>query len=129
VLLSKGLSFGTLVRRADGPWDVRGVRGLPPASLATFGASAKPNLIVRHWQSGAAVSLRDVTNTSLNQHHGIQTTERFGVNTDPDGDGVNEMTRADVTALVLFEATLPVPGQVIANDPIVERAVSLERGR
>ena len=38
---------------------------------------------------------------SFNHHHGIQTTERFGRNTDPDGDGfMNEMTRADVTAVV-----------------------------
>jgi CxxC motif-containing protein (DUF1111 family) len=70
------------------------------------------------------VSLRGVTNTSYNQHHGIQSTERFGVGTDPDGDGVvNEMTRADVTAVAVFEATLPVPGRVIPNDREVERAV------
>ena len=43
----------------------------------------------------------------------------------PDGDGVmNEMTRADVTAVTMFEATLPVPGRVIPNHPDVERAVS-----
>jgi hypothetical protein len=51
-------------------------------------------------------------------------TERFGRNTDPDGDGfTNELTRADVTAVTLFQATLPVPGRVIPNDPEIEDAV------
>ena len=46
------------------------------------------------------------------------------MNTDPDGDGVmNEMTRADVTAVAMFQATLAVPGRVIPNNPEVERAV------
>jgi CxxC motif-containing protein (DUF1111 family) len=83
-------------------------------------------LTIRPWQqSGSVVSLRELTNTSYNQHLGIQTTERFGVGTDPDGDGVvNEMTRADVTAVTMFQATLAVPGRVIPNEPDVERAVA-----
>jgi hypothetical protein len=124
-LVSKGISFGTLVRSRDGRWDTRAVEGLPTASLLTRRGADKPTLVVQPWQqAGSAVSLREVTNTSFNQHHGIQTTERFGVNTDPDGDGiVNEMTRGDVTAATIFQATLPVPGRVIPNDPEVERAV------
>jgi len=123
-LVSTEISFGTLTRRRDGTWDTGRVEGLPAQSLVTT-AVAKPSLIIRPWhQSASAVSLREVTNTSYNQHHGIQSTERFGVGTDPDGDGVvNEMTRADVTAVAVFEATLPVPGRVIPNDPEVERAV------
>jgi CxxC motif-containing protein (DUF1111 family) len=54
----------------------------------------------------------------------VQSAERFGAGDDPDGDGVvNELTRADVTAVTVFQATLPVPGRVIPNDPNVERAV------
>src|SRR2546429_598640 len=34
----------------------------------------------------------------------------------------NELTTADLTAVSLFQATLPVPGRVIPNDPAVERA-------
>ncbi len=124
-LVSKGVSFGTLARRANGTWDTRGVQGLSSTSLRTRTAADKPSLLVRPWQqSGTAVSLRDFTNTEFNRHLGIQTTERFGVNTDPDGDGVvNEMTRGDVTAVTMFIATLPVPGRVIPNDPEVERAI------
>jgi hypothetical protein len=124
-LVSKGITFGTLARRADGAWDARAVQGLPRQSVAVSSPAGKPSLIIRPWhQSGSVVSLREFTNTAYNQHHGIQSTERFGIGSDPDGDGVvNEMTRADVTAAVLFQATLPVPGRVIPNDPAIERAI------
>lgn len=43
---------------------------------------------------------------------------------DTDGDGIaNELTRADITAVSLFQATLAVPGRLIPNDPVVEQAV------
>ena len=125
-LLSKGLSFGSLARRPDGRWDVSRVEGLAEGSLLTSREASKPSLAIRPWeQSARAVSLREVTNDSFDRHHGIQTTERFGLGKDPDGDGVvNEMTRADVTAVIVFQATLAVPGRVIPNDPEVERAVA-----
>ena len=72
------------------------------------------------------VSIREFTNTAFNQHHGIQSTERFGVDTDPDGDGfTNELTVADVTAVSVFQAALQVPGRVIPRDREVEQAVLL----
>jgi len=70
------------------------------------------------------VSLRQFTVNAFNQHHGMQATERFGIGTDPDGDGVvNELTRADITACTLFEATMAVPGRAISNDPAIQAAV------
>ena len=36
---------------------------------------------------------------------------------------INELTVADLTAISLFQATLPVPGRVIPNDPAVENAI------
>jgi mono/diheme cytochrome c family protein len=125
-LVSKGISFGTLARRADGTWITKAVEGLPPQSLRTMSAAAGPSLVIRPWhQSGSVASLREFTNTTFNQHHGIQTTDRFGRDTDPDRDGVtNELTRADVTAVAVFQATLPVPGRAIPADPDVERAVA-----
>ena len=126
-LVSKGIHFGRIARSKNGLWDASQVEGLPRASVISNVAHDPPNLIVRIWhQAGNAVSLREFTNTSLNQHHGIQTTERFGVDKDPDGDGfVNEMTRADVTALVVYQATLQVPGRLIPSDPAFQQAIQL----
>jgi hypothetical protein len=124
-LVSKGISFGTLTRRADGMWDTSKVEGMGRLSLLAPMPIDRPTLIVRLWhQASNVISLREFTNTSFNHHHGIQSTERFGRNTDPDGDGfMNEMTRADVTAAAVFQATLQVPGRVIPNDRDVEEAV------
>ncbi len=124
-LVSKGISFGKITRSSGGLWDTSMVEGLTRASTISNGAHYPPSLIIRPWhQSSNLVSLRDFTNTALNQHHGIQTTERFGIDTDWDGDGIsNEATRADVTALTVYQASLQVPGSVIPNDQAVERAV------
>lgn len=124
-LVSKGIPYGVIARRADGTWDTSQVEGIPANSLGSTGAAHPPSLIIRPFHQAAnRVSLRDFSNTAFNHHHGIQSTERFGVNTDPDGDGfVNEMTRADMTAVCLFQATMAVPGRVIPNDPEIEAAV------
>jgi cytochrome c peroxidase len=149
-LISKGISFGTISRKADGSWDFSKVVGIPRFSLTTTGnqsevitawnlndllsratstltsaASQPPNLIIRPFhQSGRVVSLREFTNNAFNHHHGMQSTERFGVGADPDGDGViNELNRADITAATIFQATLPVPGQVIPSDPAAAAVV------
>jgi len=124
-LVSKGISFGRIARAADGSWITSGVEGLAAPSLATAGPASPPSLIVRPFhQAGNVVSLRQFSNNAFNHHHGIQSTERFGINTDPDGDGVvNEMTRADVTAVSIFQAAMAVPGRVIPDDPEIEEAV------
>lgn len=124
-LVTKGISFGTLRRIADGRFDTFGVEGLPPASLATFGADDPPTLIVRPWhQAGFVTSLRTFTNTALNHHHGIQSSERFGAGTDRDGDGFrDEIGRAEITALTLYQAAMAVPGRVIPRSPEIEQAV------
>jgi hypothetical protein len=124
-LISKGISYGTLSRNADGSWDVSGVEGISAISLRTSGPDDPPSLVIRPWhQASAVVSLREFSVNAFNQHHGIQATERFGMDTDPDGDGFsNEMTRADVTAVSVWQATLPVPGRVIPSDPGLQDAV------
>jgi len=124
-LVTKGVSFGRLTRRKDGSWDTSEVEGLPRASIVAPTPVDRPNLILRPWhQASNVVSLREFSNIAFNQHHGMQSTERFGVDTDPDNDGVkNELTRADITAVALFQATMAVPGRVIPNDPEVEQAV------
>src|SRR5262245_14050780 len=124
-LRSKGISFGTLARDPQGRWIASGVQGLSPKSLVADGSATAPSLVLRPFhQAGAVVSLREFSNNAFNHHHGIQSTERFGDNTDPDGDGfMNEMTRADVTAVSLFQATMAVPGRVIPRDREIEDAI------
>lgn len=124
-LVAKGINFGEIRWREDGLWDTSKVEGLPRMSILSNGSHDPPSLVIRPWhQAGNVVSLREFSNNAFHQHHGIQSTERFGVNTDPDGDGfMNEMTRADITAVAVFQAAMAVPGRVIPNDPAVEKAI------
>lgn len=130
-LSTKGISFGKLGRRADGSWDTTQVEGLPASSLVTDSSANPPSLVIRPFhQSGSVVSLRQFTVNAFNHHHGMQASERFGLDTDPDGDGfINELTVTDITAATIFQATLPVPGRVIPNDPQVERAIRIGETR
>ena len=91
-----------------GLWDTSKVEGLGRLSLLSTDSHNPPTLVIRPWhQASNVVSLREFSNTAYNHHHGIQSTERFGRDTDPDGDGFrNELTRADVTALSVWQATL-----------------------
>jgi len=124
LLRSKGISFGTIARKPDGSWETSQVTGIPAPSLVTSGPTDPPSLIIRPFhQAGNVISLRQFTNNAFNHHHGIQSQERFGIDVDADGDGVvNELTRADVTAVTLFQATLAVPGRVLSRDPEVRAA-------
>ena len=70
-------------------------------------------------QAGAAISLRQFTNNAFPQHHGMQPEERAG----------NELTRADITAATIYQATLPVPGRSVPDDPEVEQAVRIGEQR
>lgn len=126
-LVAKGIHFGKLTLTKQGLWDTSKVEGLGRLSLLTTGSNNPPTLAIRPWhQASNLISLRDFTDTAFNQHHGIQSTERFGLDTDPDGDGFkNEMTRADLTAVTIYQAVLQVPGRVIPRDPVIERAVVL----
>jgi hypothetical protein len=124
-LVSKGISFGRLARNADGVWDTSRVTGLPPQALTSSGANNPPSLILQPWhQVGNVVSVRQFTTNAFNHHHGMQAEERVGAGLDQDGDGfVNELTRADITAAVLFQAAMAVPGRVIPDDPVLQAAI------
>jgi hypothetical protein len=130
-LVTKGIRFGQLSRALDGTWNVSQVEGLVAPSLQTTGPADPPSLIIRPFhQASNVISLRQFTNNAFNHHHGIQATERFGREVDPDGDGIaNELTRADVTAATLFQAVMAVPGRVIPSDPEIEAAVWLGEQR
>lgn len=126
-LTAKGVSFGVIRRFADGTWNTSEVQGIPAPSLESHGSSDPPDLCIRPFhQAGNVISLRQFSNNAFNHHHGIQSEERFGIGTDLDHDGIkNELTRADVTAVSIFQATMAVPGRVIPNDPDIENAVSM----
>lgn len=102
-LMTKGIGFGSITAHASGFIDTKLVEGVDY------------DLIIRPFhQKGVVTSLRAFTNNSLNSHHGLQTYERTGAGKDPDGDGVkNEITPGDSTALVVFQATLPIPIQLL----------------
>jgi len=124
-LMTKGGSFGMLRRHGDGTWNTAEVEGLIPNSLATAGSLEPPTLVICPFhQASAVISLRQFTNNAFNHHHGIQSAERFGDDADPDADGiVNELTRADITAVTLYQAALAVPGRLIPREPIMARAI------
>jgi cytochrome c peroxidase len=123
-LISKGIDYGILARNSDGTWNTSGTQGMCPEALVTPDAQHPPSLlIIPFHQAGAVVSLRVFTVNAFNQHHGMQATERFGIGADPDGDGVvNELTRADITAVTLFQAALPVPQRVEPGNETLQRA-------
>jgi hypothetical protein len=125
-LMTKGDSFGTITHNPDDTWDTSDVRGLPGLSTASNGSRNPPSLLIcALHQAGVVVSLRQFTNNAFNQHHGLQAVERFGVDVDADGDGVvNELTTGDITAVTIYQATLPVPGRVHSSDPEIRRAES-----
>ncbi|MFV8818785.1 di-heme oxidoredictase family protein [Haliea sp. E17] len=124
-LSSKGIDFGRLGRDGAGNWLTEAIDGLPVASTRSSSPDAPPSLtILPFHQAGAVVSLRQFSNNAFNHHHGMQSVERFGLGVDADEDGFSdELTEDDITAVSLFQATLPVPGRVIPNSKPVEEAV------
>jgi len=124
-LSAKGIRFGKLTLNKAGLWDTSKVEGLPRLSLIASDSTNPPSLVIRPWHQAAnVVSLREFSNTAYNHHHGIQSTERFGLDTDPDGDGFkNELTRGDITAVSIYQAAIQVLGRVISRHPVIEQAV------
>jgi cytochrome c peroxidase len=115
-LSSKGVSFGTITHNSDDTWNTSAVTGMVAGSLSSS-AGVPPSLIIRPYhQASNVISIRQFTNNAYNHHHGMQAEERFGIGIDADGDGfTNELTRADVTAAAVFQATLAAPGRLIPN--------------
>jgi cytochrome c peroxidase len=115
-LSAKGIGFGSITVLADGRVDPTAIEGVDW------------DLIVKPFhQKGAVVSLREFSNNAMNHHHGMQSVERFGLDTDPDGDGVtNELTVGDITAVTLFQAALNTPGRLLPASPA--RRAAAERG-
>jgi Di-haem oxidoreductase, putative peroxidase len=120
-LLTKGVDFGVIVAHSNGLYETNEIVGIDN------------DLVVKPFGSkGVAVSLREFTLFALNQHDGIQADERFGwARTgilDFDGDGViNEFSIGQVSALVIYQASLPAPSK--ENITSLEKSTSLSRGQ
>jgi len=110
-LSAKGVSFGSITARPDGTYDTQALEGVDS------------DLVVKPFGiKGVAASLREFTINALNQHHGMEAIERFGWKRtgvdDFDADGVQvELTIPQVTALTLFQASLPAPTRRRPRDP------------
>lgn len=109
-LTTKGVEFGKLTAMPDGLVDLSGVEGVDT------------DLVIRPFsQKGVMVSLRQFSINALNHHHGMQAVERFGDRwtgeKDFDEDGKNdEISAADISALVAWQATLKTPVQRTPSD-------------
>ena len=116
-LSSKGVSFGRITARPDGSLLTDRVEGV------------NDDLVIRPFmQKGTIVSLREFAVKAMNQHFGMQAAERFGDSIDHDADGMaDELTRGDITALVMFQATLPAP--VRAEPTSAAARAAAERGQ
>ena len=102
-LVSKGVIFGQLTAKPDGILDVSKIEGLDT------------DLIIRPFsQKGVFVSLRQFSVNAMNHHHGMEAVERFGARwtgtADFDEDGKSdELGDGDISAITLWQATLPAP--------------------
>lgn len=107
-LRAKGLDFGSL-------------RAEPSGESAYVGSAVQPDLIVRPFMAkGLDQTLRRQNIGALIGHFRIQPSELVGADHDPDGDGVvNELSAGQVSALVAYQALLPVPSYV-PHDALAE---------
>ena len=113
-LLTKGVGFGSITVDPDGSMDTSSLEGVDD------------DLVIRPFQQkGVVVSLREFSVKAMNSHFGMQASELFRDGVDVDGDGVkDELSRGDITALVLSMATAPVPGRVMPAHPQARAAVA-----
>lgn len=100
-LETKGVSFGQ-IRYIAGAFDVSRVEGIDD------------DLIVRPFgRKGEFPTTRSFDLDALRFHFGMEPIEVVGVDFDNDGDGViNEIGVGEVSALAIFNTTLPRPEQV-----------------
>ena len=116
-LETKGINFGSLTVAPDGFVNIDQISGIDH------------DLIVRPFsQKGVFTSLRQFSINAMNAHHGMQSDERWGLqwtnSDDFDEDGhKQELLSGDLTAVVMFQATLPTPVQTVPDHTLLQEAV------
>lgn len=110
-LVSKGVSFGSIVYDAVDGFDTTGVEGVDA------------DLVVRPFgRKGEFASVRAFDVGALQFHMGMQPQELVGVDVDGDGDGVkNEVLVGELSVMHVFGTTLERPVQVAEHHPAVIR--------
>ena len=111
-LESKGINYGFIEVHPNGFIDRSNVDGIDS------------DLVLRPFiQKGVIGTLRDFSNISMNHHHGMQSEELAGLNSDLDRDGiVNELTEGDITAVTIFQATLDFPDNIFSENEEIKSA-------
>ena len=111
-LESKGINYGYIEVHPNGFVDRSNVDGIDS------------DLVLRPFiQKGVIGTLRDFSNISMNHHHGMQSEELSGFNSDLDRDGVvNELTEGDITAVTIFQATLDFPDNIFSENDEIKSA-------
>ena len=111
-LESKGINYGYIEVHPNGFIDRSNVDGIDS------------DLVLRPFiQKGVIGTLRDFSNISMNHHHGMQSEELAGLNSDLDRDGiVNELTEGDITAVTIFQATLDFPDNIFSENEEIKSA-------
>lgn len=105
-LITKSVSFGELTAHPDGTVDKSKVVGVDL------------NLTVKPFsRKGIVRTIRQFSLNACNLHFGLQAVEVVGENIDGDDDGVvNELTVGDITAMTVWQASLPIPVQKLPAD-------------
>lgn len=98
-LVTKGVSFGSIVADASGNIDRSGISGVDS------------DLIIKPFgRKGEFPTVRAFDTAALQFHFGMQPVEVVGVDNDADGDGVaNEILVGELSALHVFGTTLKRP--------------------
>jgi mono/diheme cytochrome c family protein len=122
-LMTKGVEFGEITAFPDGTLDTSGVVG------------CDPDLRVRPLHAkGHESTVRIFTRSALARHPGIQSSDillhmdntRDPALWDEDEDGVyDEMNEGEVTAMIVFQVTLPAPVETETGEADVERGRAL----
>lgn len=115
-LVVKGVDFGSLTVLPDGTSDKTNVVGIDR------------NLILKPFsRKGIVRTIRQFSLNAGNLHFGIQAVEVAGDFIDASGDGmVNKLTVGDISALTVWQATLPVPVRETPTDS--RKAVAVAEG-
>ncbi len=98
-LVTKGISFGSVVADGFGELDTSAVEGI------------NPDLVVRPFgRKGEFATARDFDIGAMRFHFGLEPVEFAGEDVDNDGDGVvNEILIGELSALSAFVTTMPPP--------------------